>query len=71
MEYLTIQYMLLVMKTMSRVVLRLMMWIGIEEGIDGQFLITVNDLLNLISVHCPIPNNYTKSLFRLHFPGKI
>jgi hypothetical protein len=71
MEYLTIQYMLLVMKTMSRVVLRLMMWIGIEEGIDGQFLITVNDLLNLISVHCPIPNNYTESLFRLHFPGKI
>lgn len=40
MEYLTIQYMLLVMKTMSRVVLRLMMWIGIEEGIDGQFLIS-------------------------------
>lgn len=68
------------------------MWIGIEEGIDGQFLISedqsvamvsimlqgitcldvaVNDLLNLISVHCPIPNNYTESLFRLHFPGKI
>jgi hypothetical protein len=33
--------------------------------------VAVNDLLNLISVHCPIPNNYTESLFRLHFPGKI